>query len=540
MKTIKKLICLLLACALFPCAAAEASPLAQALAGTSWGAYAPKIEAEAGGVCAGVAMDAAMTRYLFVIAEKGADGSWTAAACYERLIPETARLSRMSVEVQSEKQIRLVLCQAGDGADGQYVSFERGEQGWRVEWLSGEHWVTAYEDMLALYDVRNKQERNASVPQDAIDLSPENGSFEDAMREAGRLLEKAAQEKRETARALLLKAFPYEEALTQGDVVACDVRYDGETPLAAGAVLEGPNWRAVYFTDESGGAPVNAICDNLVPLGAENVVLEIPQCEDEKTGWEGVSFDWGTVRYFAALAYDESGALTVTGVHWEAIDDVTQWRSLTMHPNWMGLSGGIAYGELCIETPELLRSMRTFDLTVARSAAENAVRSHEAGEAPFIPAAEGEYGIPQPCGAALKKGKWDVYTGPGKQYYREADGKASVSTNDWIQVFGREGDWALIQYRVDGKKLRFGYVQKAALADFESLPELRFEAAAVTGYTDNVTSDPLGACEGIYIPDGYEMTRLALLGGGVWMYVELTLPNGRLARMFATVEPSHG
>lgn len=129
---------------------------------------------------------------------------------------------------------------------------------------------------------------------------------------------------------------------------------------------------------------------------------------------------------------------------------------------------------------------------------------------------------------------------PGKQYYREADGKASVSTNDWIQVFGREGDWALIQYRVDGKKLRFGYVQKAALADFESLPELRFEAAAVTGYTDNVTSDPLGACEGIYIPDGYEMTRLALLGGGVWMYVELTLPNGRLARMFATVEPSHG
>ena len=184
--------------------------------------------------------------------------------------------------------------------------------------------------------------------------------------------------------------------------------------------------------------------------------------------------------------------------------------------------------------------MRTFDLTVARSAAENADRSHEAGEAPFIPAAEGEYGIPQPCGAALKKGKWDVYTGPGKQYYREANGKASVSTNDWIQVFGREGDWALIQYRVDGKKLRFGYVQKAALADFESLPELRFEAAAVTGYTDNVTSDPLGACEGIYIPDGYEMTRLALLGGGVWMYVELTLPNGRLARMFATVEPSHG
>lgn len=34
--------------------------------------------------------------------------------------------------------------------------------------------------------------------------------------------------------------------------------------------------------------------------------------------------------------------------------------------------------------------------------------------------------------------KYPVYTGPGKEYLRSSNGKASVSTNDWIQVFGKE------------------------------------------------------------------------------------------------------
>ena len=34
--------------------------------------------------------------------------------------------------------------------------------------------------------------------------------------------------------------------------------------------------------------------------------------------------------------------------------------------------------------------------------------------------------------------KFPVYSGPGAEYERAANGKASVSTNDWIQVFGSE------------------------------------------------------------------------------------------------------
>ena len=148
--------------------------------------------------------------------------------------------------------------------------------------------------------------------------------------------------------------------------------------------------------------------------------------------------------------------------------------------------------------------------------------------------------IPSPCGAKLRAGTWDVYSGPGEEYFREANGRAAVSANDWAQVFGREGDWALIQYRVRGAKLRFGYVNKEAIEDFDALPELRFEAAAFSGENDFVTSDPLGECEGIELPgETWEMTRLATLGDE-WFYVELTLPAGETARMFAEKEASHG
>ncbi|MDO5023061.1 MAG: hypothetical protein Q4E07_07000, partial [Eubacteriales bacterium] len=37
--------------------------------------------------------------------------------------------------------------------------------------------------------------------------------------------------------------------------------------------------------------------------------------------------------------------------------------------------------------------------------------------------------------------KYPVYQGPGEEYARSGNGKASVSTNDWVQVFGEENGW---------------------------------------------------------------------------------------------------
>lgn len=157
--------------------------------------------------------------------------------------------------------------------------------------------------------------------------------------------------------------------------------------------------------------------------------------------------------------------------------------------------------------------------------------SASGGRPPVIPSTEDYYAIPQPVVVEMYSGKYDVYSGPSRYYYREANGKACVSTNEWIQCFGRDGDWALIQYRVSGSKLRFGYVYRDAFRRFDSLPVLSFEYGTLFEDHLYLTSDPLGQCEMMELVGDYPVTRLAMLGD-TWMYVEITLPNDHPTRMF--------
>ena len=69
--------------------------------------------------------------------------------------------------------------------------------------------------------------------------------------------------------------------------------------------------------------------------------------------------------------------------------------------------------------------------------------------------------------------KYEVYSGPGKDYLHAADGKAAVSTNDWIQVFGKENGWILIQYEIDKDHMRFGWIPEKALPK-SSIPSTVF------------------------------------------------------------------
>lgn len=540
----KKRAFFLLACAvlfaLLSCAAlAEGSMLAQALSQSEWSAFAPKLETESDGVSAGVAMDAALERSIFAIAQRDADGEISLAACYETLLPADARLSKMLLSV-SDDQVRLKL------SENRTVIFWRAQSGWQINWMfDGDFSLTFHDDRLSVYD--SSTDFEAVVPADAIDLSPEGCSFDDAMQQTARLLREKEQEQFALIRAALEEAFPYAEAVAQGEIIAADVLFgdDGAAVRAAAAVIDWQNGRSVYFTDASDGAPVNTVCNNLIPNYADDIAISVPRRTTDEYGTsQGVSFTTGggtasEMAYTVSMAYSD-GVLTVTNI--VMMDKVSgDFDTLTFGAGQIERFHALGYGSLYFELPETLRSMQTFDPTVARSAADAAMRSHDAGEAPFIPAAAGEYVIPQPCGAALRKGTWDVYSGPGTQYFREANGKASVSTNDWIQVFGREGEWVLIQYRVSGAKLRFGYVHESALADPSQVPELKFESVPLEQDNDFVTSDPLGTSERIDLSgEILPITRLAVLGGDIWMYVELTLPNGKPARMFAEITASHG
>ena len=83
------------------------------------------------------------------------------------------------------------------------------------------------------------------------------------------------------------------------------------------------------------------------------------------------------------------------------------------------------------------------------------------------------------------KGKtYEVYRGPGQNYGRSANGKASVSTNDTIMVYGVRGGWMLISYGISGGHTRYGWISTSGLpaSMFEYCPELIFPGDDGTDY----------------------------------------------------------
>lgn len=116
--------------------------------------------------------------------------------------------------------------------------------------------------------------------------------------------------------------------------------------------------------------------------------------------------------------------------------------------------------------------------------------------------------------------KYPVYTGPGTQFQRAANGKAAVSTNDWIQVFGYEEDWIMIQYDITSDHLRIGYIEKSALPKNADVGPLNLGDLNVTvNGTTYLTDDPLKSRSVLCRYEaGKTLTWLADLGD--WYYVQ--------------------
>jgi len=127
--------------------------------------------------------------------------------------------------------------------------------------------------------------------------------------------------------------------------------------------------------------------------------------------------------------------------------------------------------------------------------------------------------------------KFPVYSGPGTNYLRAANGKAAVSTNDWIQVFGTENGYLLIQYDLSSTQNRFGYIDQSALPAGASVSPLAFSASpAVMRSAAVLTDDPLNGKAPLFtLAQGESVTWLAAMGS--WAYVEAK-GNGQQARGF--------
>ena len=118
--------------------------------------------------------------------------------------------------------------------------------------------------------------------------------------------------------------------------------------------------------------------------------------------------------------------------------------------------------------------------------------------------------------------KYEVYSAPDKNSIRGGNGKAKVSTNGWIQVFGKENGWILIQYSIDSEHYRFGYISEKALPKKAAVEDLQFSpVSAVIDHPVSVTDDPLFSQSTLTTFTGGEtVSWLATMGN--WAYIEGT------------------
>lgn len=125
--------------------------------------------------------------------------------------------------------------------------------------------------------------------------------------------------------------------------------------------------------------------------------------------------------------------------------------------------------------------------------------------------------------------KLNVFSGPGTQYLRGANGKAMASTNGNVYVFGWESGWLVVLYRINSGGARIGYVDGAKLKDSVQADFLSFDytPAAVTrscGISDDpvITDSPLAR-----LHTGDQVTYLCTLHNSAdWAYVEADTDQG--------------
>lgn len=126
--------------------------------------------------------------------------------------------------------------------------------------------------------------------------------------------------------------------------------------------------------------------------------------------------------------------------------------------------------------------------------------------------------------------KYTVYQGPGEGFGQAGNGKAVVSTNDWIQVFGKEDGWIMIQYDITRDHMRIGWIEESALPKNASVATLIWQGqSAWLSKEATVTDDPLYSKSAILtLPKGAWVTVLGTLGD--WVYIESS--TGDLLRGF--------
>ena len=131
-----------------------------------------------------------------------------------------------------------------------------------------------------------------------------------------------------------------------------------------------------------------------------------------------------------------------------------------------------------------------------------------------------------------------VYSAPTNNALIEANGKAKVSTNDWILIYGGDKDYYLIQYAINESAMRFGYITKQSLNYSTPLEMMWSNQKATVKSKTNLINDPLGSKTKIKsVAAGAAVELLGALNG--WAYVEYkssSVVRGFLDDKFLSIE----
>ena len=135
--------------------------------------------------------------------------------------------------------------------------------------------------------------------------------------------------------------------------------------------------------------------------------------------------------------------------------------------------------------------------------------------------------------------KLAVYSAPGTDSWRGANGKASVSTNGAIMAAGQESGWLLMMYETNNGGVRVGYVNSGSVkgrVDGDAWTrQLRFEyTKATVKETCTLTDDPIRQSTSILtLRPGDTVTYLTTyFSNSGWDYVETVTDDGEKTRGF--------
>ena len=126
---------------------------------------------------------------------------------------------------------------------------------------------------------------------------------------------------------------------------------------------------------------------------------------------------------------------------------------------------------------------------------------------------------------------YPVYSGPGLNYYRANNGKATYGGGA-ARIFGVDGDWLMMGYQLSNGDYRIGYIEKDALNHLNYVNGVingRLVFSNITAYAGDdscyVTDDPIINCKDFYkVPKGQSFTVLGTLGDN-FTYVEVLNGN---------------